>query len=154
MSNQITIRPCNSDSKDRIISILRKIDDEVIPSISSRIDIATYADKLLSRAVCLDAFIEHTYVGFAAVYCNDSASRTAFLSIIGVHPEFRGRSIGRTLLTNVSASAADNEMRVIELETHENNHSAITLFEQFGFERISQQKSGAVRMAQRLTEQS
>lgn len=54
---------------------------------------------------------------------------------MGVHPDYRGRGLGRRLLESCIAKAWTKGLTRIELEARADNHRAIALYEKFGFKR-------------------
>ena len=63
----------------------------------------------------------------------------AELLLIAVRPGFRGRGIGRDLLRQVQAAAAERGARRLHLEMRDGN-PAEHLYRRFGFEKIGQRK--------------
>lgn len=64
---------------------------------------------------------------------------------MGVHPDFRGRGIGRRLLGAALADAQERGMERVELHVLESNEIAINLYKAFGFE-----QEGLLRNARKL----
>jgi ribosomal-protein-alanine N-acetyltransferase len=59
---------------------------------------------------------------------------------IAVHPEFRQRGIGRTLLTSVLEDARSRQLRIVGLEVRPSNREALPLYESFGFKVVGRRK--------------
>lgn len=68
------------------------------------------------------------YAGLAVIDDDEAEVRT-----IGVHPDHRGRGLGRTLLTDLLEAAGD--VRVM-LEVRTDNTPARTLYESVGFQTL------------------
>lgn len=64
---------------------------------------------------------------------------------IGVHPEYRGRGIGRRLLTEALRRVKEQGLERIELEVYASNHRARALYESLGF-RVEGVKKGARKL--------
>jgi len=64
---------------------------------------------------------------------------------MGVHPDYRGRGIGRRLLAAAIASAQRRGIERVELQVLESNGIAINLYKHFGFE-----QEGLLRNARKL----
>jgi ribosomal-protein-alanine N-acetyltransferase len=66
----------------------------------------------------------------------DSTARPvdeAHISTLAVHPEWRGRGVGRLLLRCGLNLAADSGARLATLEVRRSNQAAIQLYGEFGF---------------------
>lgn len=67
-------------------------------------------------------------LGFAALYCNNSERKTAYLSMIAVNDYFRGKGIGKKLLRIIEEIALDNGMFFLQLEVSKTNKNAISFY--------------------------
>ncbi len=59
----------------------------------------------------------------------------AHITNIAVHPEYRGRKIGKCLLRNMMVFAQMQGAKKMTLEVRPSNHAALNLYEQLGFVR-------------------
>lgn len=120
-------------SRERLYSLLCRLDNEYIPPISSQVDITRYAAKLTEHAVVIIAYNVDRDVGLIAFYANDLKSGDAFISSLGVEKSYRGSGLTKRLLTKAEAIAANHGMRRIKLEVSRTNTRAIQFYTREGF---------------------
>lgn len=79
--------------------------------------------------------------GFAIVeWSDDSAGTAAYIQTIEVDPEQRRRGIGGELLRRAEDSARAAGARLIGLHVHEENASALRLYEAHGYRRAGREE--------------
>ncbi len=122
-------------STSEIAAHLRRCDREFRPSLSARVDIDEYAAKLWAKAERFESWDGDVLVGLLAVYCNDAADRSAFITSVSVLPEWAGRGIATALVGDCIAYCARHGARRIGLEVACDRASAIHLYEKLGFTR-------------------
>jgi ribosomal protein S18 acetylase RimI-like enzyme len=132
MSGDIGFRT-DSASLEQVTALLRHTDASFVPPLSSRVDLATYASKIVSHAVRLEAWDGAELVALLAMYCNDPARATAFITSISVAPAFARRGIASALLAAGMAHARAAGMRAIALEVDADNSAARRLYDTHGF---------------------
>lgn len=132
MSRNIGLRT-DSASLEQVTALLRHTDAGFVPPLSSRVDLAAYAHKIMNHAVRLEAWDGAELVALLAMYCNDPASATAFITSISVAPAFARRGIASALLAAAMAHARAAGMRAIALEVDAANRAARRLYETHGF---------------------
>jgi len=126
---------CGSQDFSRLLAVLNLLDGEYVPPLSSYINIDEYASKLVKRAEVWIASTELEDVGVVAFYANNSATKEAFISTIGVIPSFRGKGLGLKLIEKAAQIAKDRGMLYLALEVSGDNVSAINLYARCGFKR-------------------
>lgn len=89
-------------------------------------------------------------LGYAIVYANDFTSKTAFITMIAVRPEYQGRNIGKDLLLAVQKLAGERGMRELELEVRTDNQKAIGFYEKNGFCRKEKRGKESMYMVKKL----
>lgn len=132
MSEEIRFRT-DSASLEQVTALLRATDASFVPPLSSRVDLAAYAHKIVGHAVRLEAWHGDEPVALLAMYCNDPASPTAYITSISVAPAFARRGIASALLAAGIAHARAAGMRAIALEVDAGNDAARRLYETHGF---------------------
>lgn len=122
------------DSADasQLLDHLRAADASFVPALSSRVDLAAYADKLATHARRVEAWQSDTLAGLIAMYANDPA-QGGFISNVSVLPGHQGQGIASELLTRVLALAAELGLPRLRLEVHADNTAALALYHRHGF---------------------
>lgn len=125
----------NRASASEIAAHLRRCDREFRPALSARVDIDEYAAKLRAKAECFESWDGDALVGLLAVYCNDTADGSAFITSVSVLPEWAGRGIATALIGDCIAYCTRHGARRIGLEVACDGAPAIHLYEKCGFTR-------------------
>lgn len=100
------------------------------------IDVESYLAKLEEHAEILTDCIADRCRGLIAFYCNDVATKRAFISLIVVAPGDRRLGVGRTLVTRVLALAKARGFTSCRLEVARHNNVAEAMYRSLGFQEI------------------
>lgn len=92
-----------------------------------------YITKLVNNAEFVTAFHGETCQGFVAYYCNDLASRVAYITLVLVVPDYRGVGLGQSLVSFVLIHAKKKGFVQCRLEVSSNNEAALALYKKLGF---------------------
>ena len=92
-----------------------------------------YLDKLDRLAEFLIHLSEGRLAGLVAFYCNDMASRTAFITLVLTAPGARGKKVASTLLDGVLANTRERGFLRCSLEVRKDNQAALALYRKKGF---------------------
>ena len=117
-------------AKTRITNFLWEMDMEFIPSLSSRVDISSYAAKLAELADTI--FITNNLgqdIASCSIYCN---RKDAYISSIAVKNYCRGKGIGHMLMDEIKAHIK-NRCDAIVLHVHISNRNAIYYYKRNDF---------------------
>jgi len=125
-------------SENIIFVHLSHCDNNFIPTLGSRVEIADYARKIANKTVCFEAWVKGDLVGLVAVYCNNPLMDVAFITSVSVLSEFQGRGIASRLLANCKAHVRKLGFTFIELEVSSINKAASDLYLKHGFIIMSQ----------------
>lgn len=138
----------NSIDKDKLIKFLYGIDKDFVPSLSNRLSIPVYAEKLIENAKFIVAISDNTIIGLIAFYCNDDKKKKAHISIMGLSQHYRGLEIGSRLLLSATKNIRQEGFEKITLETW-GPGSPLSFYQKHGFEiteRIADSISDIVRV--------
>lgn len=116
----------------QLLTHLRAADAGFKPPLSSRVNLAAYADKLIASARRVEAWQDGTLVGLIAVYANDPP-RGGFITNVSVLPSHHGRGIAGELLVRTLALATELGLPRLRLEVHADNTAALALYRRHGF---------------------
>lgn len=110
---------------------------EFLPDpLSERLDVDAYAEKVIKHGTVLLAMAEQVSLALAVMYANDQDTKRAYMSLLAVRPEARGRGIARELVNACVEHARERGMMCIQLRTLESNAKAMRLYTRAGFEKI------------------
>lgn len=108
--------------------------DYVFPiGILKRTNSSEIITKIINNAIFLGAYENHQICGYCAFYANDFATKTAYVTMIGVLPEFQGKGVGSKLIDNCIEKCKLLNMEKIRLEVLNSNEKAITFYKIKGF---------------------
>jgi ribosomal protein S18 acetylase RimI-like enzyme len=97
------------------------------------IDVESYLAKLEARAEILSDCLADRCRGFVAFYCNDNATRQAFITLVLVDPRDRELGVGRALVSGVLALARGRGFTSCRLEVTQRNEVAQAMYLSLGF---------------------
>jgi len=123
----------DSVSAAELLTHLRAADAGFAPPLSSRIDLAGYADKLAAHARRIEAWQGDVLVGLIAMYANDPA-QGGFITNVSVLPGHQGQGIAGELLTRTLALAGELKLPRLRLEVYADNTAALALYRRHGFQ--------------------
>lgn len=95
-----------------------------------------YADKLSKKAEVVKSIIEGNSCGILVYYKNDQQNQVAYISLIGVLEEYRGKNVADLLLEYCQSDARQAGMTKIKLEVDIDNCRAIAFYRKKGFEKV------------------
>ncbi len=133
-------------STAEIVAHLRTCDSAFVPPLSGRVDIDSYAHKIIDKGQCFQAEVNGELAGLVAAYCNAPDRGTAFITSVSVLPGWQGRGIASRLMEDCIGHVRRLGFTRIELEVDGGNHAAIKLYLKHGFTAIGQ-PSPMLRMA-------
>ena len=107
------------------------------------ISIDDYIRKIGERAEIL-AHYENGCTGFVAYYCNDYESRQAFITMVVVRPEQRGKGVAKALLQSVLTIMHQRGFARCSLEVAKNNTSAYKLSSSLGSQPSSEKEDSFI----------
>lgn len=135
-----TIRECfDSEEKKCAIS---SIDDAFTISIINRENFDELFDKIDHYAEFVVAMNNEKIVGYAAFYANNTDTKEAFITLIGVDKGFQHRGIGTLLIQGCKKIAAQKGMNAIRLEVLCVDAGAQQFYKKMGFQKIGSSASG------------
>lgn len=123
-----------SNDENEILCILSKLSDCFF---DKKLNNSDYL-KIISRKFA--AYAKFYYIGtpekpeaFVSFYANDKESGIAYLSMIIVGKETRGKGVGRCLINKAIVVSRNENMSFLKLEVNKENKNAIQFYERLGF---------------------
>ena len=112
--------------------------------INNQARLKELSEKFQNYGIFIKVCENKNIVGFAALYCNDSKSGIAFLSMIIVNSEYRKRGVGKNLLNMVLLKCIECKMNFIELEVDKSNYEAISFYKKNNFLCVAQSSNSYI----------
>ena len=137
-----------------ILNIMALCDDAFEKSIIHRDDFKELSFKICSYSKFTAAKINGVTAGYAAVYANNIQTRIAYLTLIGVRPEFQKRHIGARLLSECERIARENGMISMKLEVRDANTGAIKFYKKNGYRSAERCSDISTYMVKSLLEEA
>lgn len=106
--------------------------EQVATHVVHGVDIDEYIHKIGERAEIL-AHFENGCSGFVAYYCNNPETKQAFITMVIVNPDARGRGIGKSLIQSVLGVMRGRGFLTCSLEVCKTNVTAHKLYSGLGF---------------------
>lgn len=132
----------NMLKRNSIIHFLKKSDKEFPQSLSDRVNIENYAEKLINNAnIVYVEDKENNIIGSVIFYCNDNKTYKGFVTYVYVDKDYRGMGIAKNLLKNAELVMLNNGMMSCTLNTHKGNNKAIKLYKSLGYNEIKNNTS-------------
>jgi ribosomal-protein-alanine N-acetyltransferase len=97
-------------------------------------DINKFISKIKNNAEFIAHYTSGQCAGFIAFYCNEPSKKLAFITLVLLAPEYRGKGIASSLINYVIEYCKKNKFKKCSLEVRKDNFSAIKLYEKHGFE--------------------
>ena len=133
----------NSDNcifKDKdIVKFFRKIDNDFLPPLSSKINIVDWSKKIIDKAVNILAYVEKNnnleIIGVISFYCNDHLKFYSYIPFIGIIKEYRSKGIASILFNMCWEHLKEKDFKLVGIETWEGIKS-FSIYKKIGFKEI------------------
>ncbi|MFL6717195.1 MAG: GNAT family N-acetyltransferase [Burkholderiaceae bacterium] len=113
-------------------------------------DFSAYAKKITEHARIVGLRVDGTLVAFLAFYCNDLDSRLAYMSMLVVRSDYRGRGLAKRLVQQSLHHLTQEGFLVYRLEVGKEKSEAIALYRTMGFTETGQEREANLYMERRI----
>jgi len=118
--------------KNEILRFLKDIDNDFNPALSEKVILEEYVDKIYKKSHLVSHCLNNgKIVGLLVVYCNDFIDYRAYVALVGVLKDYRGRGIAERMMRECIDYVRCNNFKTIGI--HSNNKIAINLYKKLGF---------------------
>lgn len=125
--------------------------DCIFPHLKEKVySYEEYSKKLSTYALCFECKIDGETAGILIFYANDATTNTAYISLIGVLPQWQGKKIGKKLLDYCILIARDKNMVSLKLEVDNDNISAIKFYQKNGFVFCGNKSNSSIQMIKNI----
>lgn len=125
----IHTKGCVSLTCSKLAEFLYRVDRLFPTPLSVKVNIDEYARKLHDSATVCFAEDNGTIVGIVGGYTENVINNTAFISIVGVLPEFNGKGIATKLLAEFIVRAKLKRLNAVHLYADRNNSVAVHIYQ-------------------------
>jgi len=132
MKHNVMYKMNSADALD-IANHLHICDPYFNPSLSSRLLINTYANKLFEKSQRFEFWDDCSLIGLVAAYCNDPLQRTSFITSVSIIPTYHGQGLAKKLILICIDHLKQKSFTSIELEVYDQNNIAKNLYHNLGF---------------------
>jgi ribosomal protein S18 acetylase RimI-like enzyme len=105
------------------------------------VEIETYLRRLDEQAEVVAEVADGRCRGLVAFYCNNLATRQAYITLVLVAPPDRATGLGRTLVNSVLDACRGRGFTTCRLEVRDDNTAALAMYQSLGFTMV-EERSG------------
>lgn len=122
-------------SVDRLEKMLSELNHDFVPSLNNLVSIHQYSRKIASHGcvVIANNHKEERDVGLIAFYANIPIDRYAFITSLGVLPDYYGTGLSKILLIRAIDMCLQRGYKRVALEVSQKNERAMKFYSKFGF---------------------
>ena len=120
---------------EKLNNFLNEIDSDFPIPLSEKVDLFEFSKKILSLGIVFAEFDGDTICGAILFYANDTETKTAYVSVLGVLKSHRKKGIAQRLLSECIKTLSEMDFKTVSLYTHKTNLGAIALYEKNGFKK-------------------
>ena len=143
----ISIKAKNSKRYDKqdVLKLVKALDSYFKPTLSQRVNLQEYVNKLDKYSTMGLAYNDSdTLIGLIAFYDNDQDSKKAFISILGVLPNYQEQGIASMLMNECIVKSKLSGMKELLVKTEVVNSKAIKFYNRIGFQEVEKLKEFGV----------
>ena len=139
----------NNLSKDRLCRYLELIDDSFSPSLSDRINLDVFAEKLIKHGEIISIVENDDVLAGIGFYANDQNEYQAYVTFISVNKQYRRLGYADKLINEAMVVAKEKKMKKMALSVKKDNIGAVNLYKKHGFI-VKGQERGRLNMTKEL----
>lgn len=121
----------NKSSEKEILTHLTKCNNDFVPTLSSTINLNIYANKLYTKSIRLELWVENDLIGLLAVYTNNKEK--GYITNMSILSEYYGKGFAQLLLDACIKHLKELAINRVELEVNKENSRAIKFYEKNKF---------------------
>ena len=121
--------------------LLKEIDADFDPPLSSSLNLAEYAEKIYKNATIFSVHEAGKLVASMAVYSNDPNRQIAFGTMLAVAKSHRVYGLGPNLIKTTVDYLKKKSFKSFKLEIYKTNPRVINLYKRFKFNVVGETSS-------------
>jgi [ribosomal protein S18]-alanine N-acetyltransferase len=140
LARSIQLEPLRLDQVDQALFLDRLCFDTLWSANAYSREIESDRSDLLilSEAIPGTDPIDLTPIGLGCLW---AILNEGHITLLGIHPDYRGQGLGGWLLVQLLRSALARSLDSVTLEVRVSNESALRLYNQFGFQQVGRRRS-------------
>lgn len=123
---------------DAIKSLIRDEQSRQSGRFIEGVELEAYLGRLDQRAEVVADMADGRCRGLVAFYCNNPATRQAYITLVLVAPPDRGTGLGRSLVASVLGTCRGRGFTTCRLEVRNDNPAALAMYQSLGFTTVEQ----------------
>lgn len=140
--------PGNSDS---VYDAVSRLEGKLTPSLSCRnINLRQYSNKLFDNGRVWIHYDIEKPISIIAGYFNDNNTKIAYLSMLAVEDEYRGKHLASELMSEFEDYANKTGMQSVKLEVRKNNDVALTFYKKHKYKIIGEASESSYYMIKNI----
>ena len=123
-------------TRQMLEEFLKEVDHDFPVPLSEKVDLSLYAQKLLKNATLCAEIKDRKVIGLVAGYTENLPGKTAYIALVGVLRQERGRRIAQRLVLRFAEICREKKIAGVHLYTSDRNTAAKRMYETLGFTRL------------------
>ena len=120
-------------SQNEIYIHLLDCDRYFIPTLSDKVKISEYSEKIFKLAINFEAWDINKLIGLVSMYVNEESTSSGYITNVSIINEYKNRGIASNLLKKCIKYSKDINLNWISLKVNTKNVSAVNLYNKFNF---------------------
>ena len=137
-------------NKSEVVKVLLNLGQHIIPTLSERVSIEEYAEKLAAHADMFYLIVNQEIVGNLAIYLN---KKNGYVTSFVIHPNYQKMGYGKELWYEAKEEAVKKGIEIIYLEVFIQNNQAREFYIKQGF-KIEKEENGWITMKKNIGEKN
>lgn len=123
-----------------ILKFLEIVDDEFYPSLSSRVDLKEWVNKLFEKSYTLVAYNPNSesndIIALLCFYCNDHVNSYSYIPALGVLKDYRRSGLAKLMFEKCFQILKNMGIKTLGIKTW-NGSTAYSIYHGLGFTEVS-----------------
>jgi ribosomal protein S18 acetylase RimI-like enzyme len=117
-----------------LLELIKELDNEFIPTLSSKVNLATWVKKIYEKSTIISAINTETnsLIGALSFYCNDQKTKRSYIPFLGVIKAYRKQGLLTKMFAICFKYLRKNEFKYIQTQTW-NGSLAGGIYKKLGF---------------------
>ena len=119
-----------------LIEYLKEVDKLFPIPISQKVELASYAHKLIQKATLCPQYMDGKLVGLVAGYTDNIINGMAYIAMVSVSKKVQNQGIAKKLIKKFCVRCEEKKIKKVHLYTDSGNDVAIKMYNKLGFKQV------------------